>query len=79
VTGGRARFELAADNLGDLLRAFATAHPQAGYRLYSPGGQLLRYHLFIVDGEQVLRATPPGEVPLTPESTVEIVPPLSGG
>ena len=79
VTSGRVRSELAAENLRELLEAFVRAHPDAGYRLYSPDGQLLRYHIFFVDGEQVYRTTPPDDVPLAPGSTVEIVPPLSGG
>jgi hypothetical protein len=79
VTSGRVRSDLAAGNLRELIEAFVRAHPEAGYRLYSPGGELLRYHVFFVDGEQVHRSTPPDQVPLEPGSTVEIVPPLSGG
>jgi molybdopterin converting factor small subunit len=79
VTSGKVRSELAADNLRELLEAFVQAHPQAGYRLYSPGGELLRYHIFFVDGEQVYRTTPHDEVVLEPGSTVEVIPPLSGG
>jgi len=79
VTSGRVRSDLPAGNLCELLEAFVEEHPEAGYRLYSPGGELLRYHIFFVDGEQVYRTTPPEEVRLEAGSTVEIVPPLSGG
>lgn len=79
VSNGRARFDLAADTLDELLRAFVNVCPDAGYRLYSPAGELLRYHLFFVDGEQIERATPADEVQLEPESVIKIIPPLSGG
>jgi hypothetical protein len=79
VTRGRVRSELPAGNLAELLRAFVAEHPEAGYRLYSPTGELLRYHVFFVDGEQIGRDAATDTVPLDPESTVEVVPPLSGG
>lgn len=79
VTSGKVRSELAAGNLHELLKAFVDAHPNAGYRLYAPSGELLRYHIFFVDGEQVCRTTPLADVALEPGSTVEIIPPLSGG
>jgi molybdopterin converting factor small subunit len=79
VTSGKVRSELPGATLGELLESFVAAHPDAGYRLYAPGGRLLRYHIFFVDGEQVYRTTPPEDVALEPGSTVEIVPPLSGG
>ena len=79
VIGGRARFDLPAGDLGELLRALVDAHPEAGYRLYSPAGELMRYHIFFVDGEQVCRRTAVGDVKLGPASVVEIVPPLAGG
>ncbi|WP_329091189.1 MoaD/ThiS family protein [Actinomadura citrea] len=79
VTSGKVRSELPAANLRELLETFVSSHPEAGYRLYSPVGDLLPYHLFLVDGEQVPRATPPGDVALAPGSRVEIIPPLAGG
>jgi hypothetical protein len=79
VTDGLARTDLRADNLRELLRAFVSVHPEAGYRLYSPDGELLRYHVFVVDGEQVTRTAPLDQVRLRPDSIVEIIPPLSGG
>jgi ThiS family len=79
VTDGQTRFDLPAATLDGLLRGFARAFPEAAYRLYSPTGELLRYHLFFVDGESVYRTVPADEVRLRPESRVEIIPPLSGG
>jgi hypothetical protein len=79
VTSGRLQSDLAAGNLRELMEAFVRAHPEARYRLFAPGGELLRYHNFFVDGEPVYRTTPPDQVPLQPGSTVEIVPPLAGG
>lgn len=79
VTSGHVRSELPAATLRELLEAFVRTHPEAGYRLYSPTGDLLRYHLFFVDGEQVERTAPPEEVVLAPSSQVQIIPPLAGG
>ncbi|HTY35340.1 MoaD/ThiS family protein [Mycobacterium sp.] len=79
VTSGNVRSELPAATLGELLAAFVRSYPEAAYRLYSPAGDLLRYHLFFVDGEKVNRATPPDHVPLEPSSRVEIIAPLAGG
>ena len=79
VTRGCVHSKLAAADLGELLRAFADAYPEAAYRLYSPTGAVLRYHVFFVDGQQVPRATPISEVRLAPGSTVRVVPPLAGG
>jgi molybdopterin converting factor small subunit len=79
VTSGEVRSELAATTLGELLEAFVRSHPAAGYRLYSPAGELLRYHLIFVDSEQVDRTTPPEDVALAPGSRVDIIAPLSGG
>ncbi|WP_007023595.1 MoaD/ThiS family protein [Saccharomonospora iraqiensis] len=79
ATSGNVRLELQAANLRELLEAFVRSHPKASYRLYSPAGELLSYHIFVVDGTQVPRATPPDEVELTQGSRVEIIPPLVGG
>lgn len=79
ATSGKARLELPATNLRELLEAFVHSHPEASYRLYSPAGGLLAYHIFLVDGEQVPRMTPPIDVGLAPTSRVEIIPPLAGG
>ncbi|MFC6090017.1 MoaD/ThiS family protein [Saccharothrix lopnurensis] len=79
ATSGQARLELQAANLRELLEAFVHSHPTAGYRLFSPTGGLLDYHIFVVDGEQVPRMTPPEEVGLEHGSRVEIIPPLVGG
>ena len=79
VTAGHVRSHLPAATLGELLEAFVRSHPEAGYRLYSPAGDLLRYHILFVDGEQVDRATRPEEVALAPSSRVEIIAPLAGG
>jgi molybdopterin converting factor small subunit len=79
VTSGHVRAELPAATLRELLEAFVRSHPEAGYRLYSPPGDLLRYHIFFVDGAQVERTTPPEEVALAPSSRVQIIPPLAGG
>lgn len=79
ATSGKARLELTAGTLRDLLDAFVHSHPKAGYRLYSPAGHLLDYHIFVVDGEQVPRMTSPEDVGLSPDSRVEIIPPLVGG
>ncbi|TVT61463.1 MoaD/ThiS family protein [Amycolatopsis rhizosphaerae] len=79
ATSGKARLELPAVNLRELLDAFVRSHPKAGYRLYSPAGALLHYHIFVVDGVQVPRTTPPDDVNLTHSSRVEIIPPLVGG
>jgi molybdopterin converting factor small subunit len=79
VTDGQARTDLEAENLGELLRAFVSVYPEAGYRLYTPDGELLRYHVFVIDGEQVTRTAPPDQLRLSPGSIVEIIPPLSGG
>src|SRR3954447_13592842 len=79
VTSGHVRSDLPAATLHDLLEAFVRSHPDAGYRLYSPAGELLRYHIFFVDGEQVQSTMPPEDVPLGPNSHVRIIPPLAGG
>jgi hypothetical protein len=79
ATSGKANLELHATNLREILEEFVQSHPEAGYRLYSPTGSLLDYHIFVVDGEQVPRRTPPDDVGLTPASRVEIIPPLVGG
>ena len=79
VTSGKVRSEVPAGNLHELLESFVRSHPEAGYRLYSPAGDLLRYHIFFVDGEQVDRRMAPGDVALAPGSRVEIVAPLAGG
>lgn len=79
ATSGRARLDLPATNLRELLEEFVHSHPDAGYRLYSPAGSLLEYHIFVVDGEQVSRLTAPDDVVLTSSSRVEIIPPLVGG
>jgi hypothetical protein len=79
ATSGKARLELQATNLRELLEEFVHSHPKAGYRLYSPTGSLLDYHIFVVDGEQVPHLTPPDDVGLTSASRVEIIPPLVGG
>jgi hypothetical protein len=79
ATSGKARLDLEAANLRELLEAFVHSHPKAGYRLYSPAGSLLDYHIFVVDGELVPRMTPPEDVGLSQGSRVEIIPPLVGG
>jgi hypothetical protein len=79
ATSGTARLNLEATTLRELLEQFVHSHPKAGYRLYDPAGALLDYHIFVVDGEQVPRLTPPDDVGLTATSRVEIIPPLVGG
>ena len=79
VTSGKVRAELPAATLRELLEAFVRSHPEAGYRLYSSAGDLLRYHIFFVDGEKVDGATAPEDVALAPASRVEIIAPLAGG
>ena len=79
ATSGKARIELPGANLRELLGAFVDSHPKAGYRLYSPAGSLLDYHIFVVDGVQVARMTPLDDVNLDQDSRVEIIPPLVGG
>jgi hypothetical protein len=79
VTRGRIRSDFAATTLGGLLHAFASEFPDAAYRLYTPDGALLRYHIFFVDGEQVPRAAPVDQVPLVADSVVRVIPPLAGG
>jgi hypothetical protein len=79
VTRGRIRSELPATSLGELLRKFAQEFPDAAYRLYTPNGALLRYHIFFVDGEQVPRSSPVDEVRLVSDSVVRVIPPLAGG
>lgn len=71
--------ELEGGTLTELIGALVETYPEAGYRLHSSRGELLRYHMFLVDGEQVFGTTPADEVELRPESIVEIIPPLSGG
>jgi hypothetical protein len=79
ATSGKVRIELPGANLRELLEAFVDSHPKAGYRLYSPAGGLLDYHIFVVDGLQVPRMKPPDDVDLDQGSRVEIIPPLVGG
>lgn len=79
VTSGKVCAELPAVTLSELLEAFVRAYPETGYRLYSSAGDLVRYHIFFVDGEKVDGTTPPEDVVLTPASRVEIIAPLAGG
>ncbi|MGW5668701.1 MoaD/ThiS family protein [Micromonospora sp. NPDC003776] len=79
ATSGKARLELQATNLRELLDKFVQSHPKASYRLHGPAGGLLDYHIFVVDGEQVPHMTPHDTVGLTATSRVEIIPPLAGG
>ncbi|WP_328609966.1 MoaD/ThiS family protein [Amycolatopsis sp. NBC_00345] len=79
ATSGKARLELPATTLRELLDAFVHSHPDAGYRLYDSAGKLLNYHMFVLDDEQVPRMTAAEDVGLTSTSRVEVIPPLVGG
>ena len=74
-TGGRARLDLPAPTLGDLVNALDARYPGLRFRVIDEQDRIRPHIRFFVDGEIVHTL----DHPLRPGDEVEIVCALSGG
>ena len=78
ATGGAKEVEADGQNVGEVLRAVATEHPDTERQLFSEDGQLNRYVNVYLNDEDV-RVLDGLETPVKDSDTVVILPAMAGG
>jgi molybdopterin synthase sulfur carrier subunit len=78
ATGGAKEVEADGGNVGEVLRAVATEHPDTERQLFSEDGQLNRYVNVYLNDEDV-RVLDGLETPVSENDTVVILPAMAGG
>ena len=78
ATGGAKQVEAGGGNVGEVLRAVATEHPDTERQLFSEDGQLNRYVNVYLNDEDV-RVLDGLETPVKESDTVVILPAMAGG
>ena len=77
-TGGEAEVSADGATVGEVLRAFADAHPDARDQLFAADGELNRYVNVYLNDEDV-RVLGGLETPASDTATVVILPAMAGG
>jgi molybdopterin synthase sulfur carrier subunit len=77
-TGGAKEVEADGQNVGEVLRALATQHPDTQRQLFGEGGQLNRYVNVYLNDEDV-RVLDGLETPVKDTDTLVILPAMAGG
>ena len=77
-TGGQAEVEASGANVGEVLRALTTEHPQTDEQLFGPDGDLNRYVNVYLNDEDV-RVLDGLDTAVSEGDTVVILPALAGG
>ena len=78
ATGGAKEVEAGGGNVGEVLRAVATEHPDTERQLFSEDGELNRYVNVYLNDEDV-RVLDGLETPVKESDTVVILPAMAGG
>ena len=78
ATGGAKEVEADGSNVGEVLRAVATEHPDTERQLFSEEGELNRYVNVYLNDEDV-RVLDGLETPVKESDTVVILPAMAGG
>ena len=78
ATGGAKEVEAGGQNVGDVLRAVASEHPDTERQLFAEDGQLNRYVNVYLNDEDV-RVLDGLETPVSDSDTVVILPAMAGG
>jgi molybdopterin synthase sulfur carrier subunit len=77
-TGGAKEVEADGENVGQVLRALATEHPETERQLFGEDGQLNRYVNVYLNDEDV-RVLDGLETPVKDTDTLVILPAMAGG
>jgi molybdopterin synthase sulfur carrier subunit len=77
-TGGAKEVEADGQNVGEVLRALATQHPDTQRQLFGEGGQLNRYVNVYLNDEDV-RVLDGLDTPVKDSDTLVILPAMAGG
>jgi molybdopterin synthase sulfur carrier subunit len=77
-TGGAKEVEADGQNVGEVLRALATQHPDTERQLFGEGGQLNRYVNVYLNDEDV-RVLDGLDTPVKDSDTLVILPAMAGG
>jgi molybdopterin synthase sulfur carrier subunit len=77
-TGGQPEIEAAGDNVGDVLRALTTEHPDTSAQLFAEDGELNRYVNVYLNDEDV-RVLDGLQTAVKDGDTVVILPAMAGG
>ena len=77
-TGGAKEVEADGQNVGELLRAVATEHPDTERQLFGEGGELNRYVNVYLNDEDV-RVLQGLDTPVGESDTIVILPAMAGG
>jgi molybdopterin synthase sulfur carrier subunit len=77
-TGGRPEVEAAGDNVGEVLRALTSEHPDTSQQLFGAEGELNRYVNVYLNDEDV-RVLDGLETAVKDGDTVVILPAMAGG
>ena len=78
ATGGAKEVDADGGNVGEVLRAVATEHPDTERQLFSEDGELNRYVNVYLNDEDV-RVLEGLETPVKESDTVVILPAMAGG
>ena len=78
ATGGAKEVDADGQNVGEVLRAVATEHPDTERQLFSEDGQLNRYVNVYLNDEDV-RVLDGLDTPVQENDTVVILPAMAGG
>jgi sulfur-carrier protein len=77
-TGGQTEVEAEGSNVGEVLRALTTAHPDTASQLFGSDGDLNRYVNVYLNDEDV-RVLDGLETTVSESDTVVILPAMAGG
>jgi sulfur-carrier protein len=77
-TGGQSEVEVEGGNVGEVLRALTSAHPDTADQLFGEGGELNRYVNVYLNDEDV-RVLDGLETAVSDGDTVVILPAMAGG
>ncbi len=77
-TGGQPEVEASGGNVGEVLRALTSAHPDTAAQLFGEGGELNRYVNVYLNDEDV-RVLDGLETAVSEGDTVVILPAMAGG
>ncbi len=77
-TGGQPEIEADGSNVGEVLRALTTAHPDTESQLFGPDGDLNRYVNVYLNDEDV-RVLDGLDTAVSDGDTVVILPAMAGG
>ena len=78
-TGGESEVRAEGETVGQVLEAFAEAHPDARDQLFSEGGELNRYVNVYLNDEDVRVLEEGLDTAVSDSDTVVILPAMAGG